>query len=71
MTGLPSGQRLWNDLHGTFYDGYQPGSWYEVRGYFIEWDTSKADPDAVLARDARLNTRRHRELCRPPQLPAE
>ena len=65
MTGLPSGARLWNDLHGQAYDDYNPGGWYEVRGYFIEWDTSKADPDAVLAREARLNTRRHKELCLP------
>ena len=65
MTGLPSGARLWNDLYGDTYDGYNPGDWYEVRGYFIEWDTSEADPDVVLARPARLNTRRHEELCEP------
>ena len=65
MTGLPSGARLWNDLYGATYSGYNPGSWYEVRGYFIEWDTSQADPDVVLARPARLNTRRHEELCDP------
>ena len=65
MTGLPSGARLWNDLYGDTYSGYNPGSWYEVRGYFIEWDTSQADPDVVLARPARLNTRRHEELCDP------
>jgi len=65
MTGLPSGQRLWNDLHGTFYSGYVPEGWYGVRGYLIEWDPSGAAPDVVLAREARLNTRRHQEICAP------
>ena len=68
MTGLPSGRRLWNDLYGDTYSNYNPGRWYEVRGYFAEWDTSQADPDTILARAARLNTRRHAELCLPVQV---
>ena len=57
MTGLPSGARLWNDLHNTTVGDYQPGRWYAIQGYFSEWDTSQLASDVILARGDNLAER--------------
>ena len=64
MTGLPSGRRLWNDLHNTTVGTYQPALWYGIQGYFSEWDTSQLASDVILARDTRLNVVRHEDICK-------
>ena len=64
MTGLPSGARLWNDLHNTTVGSYQPARWYAIQGYFSEWDTSQLASDVILARDTRLNVVRHEDICK-------
>ena len=63
MTGLPSGARLWNDLHNTTASGYNPSRWYAIQGYFSEWDTSQLASDVILARETRLNVVRHEDIC--------
>ena len=62
MTGLPSGARLWNDLHNTTASGYNPSRWYAIQGYFSEWDTSQLASDVILARETRLNVVRHEDI---------
>ena len=64
MTGLPSGARLWNDLHNTTASGYNPSRWYAIQGYFSEWDTSQLASDVILARETRLNVVRHEDICK-------
>lgn len=64
MTGLPSGKGFWNDLVGNAqHQKVHARSWYNIKGYFVEFDNSNAPSNQVLARNETVNVARVMALC--------
>lgn len=64
MTGLPSGKGFWNDLVGNAqHQRVHARSWYNIKGYFVEFDNSNAPSNQVLARNETVNVARVMALC--------
>ena len=62
MTGLPSGRGVWNDLAKP-PQAPQNRSWYNIKGYFVEYDDSTAPDNFVPSRTEVVNIARVIALC--------